>query len=384
MAFDFLPDKKIDPNKQTGGGGFAIPNSDGKTNVFFDAYQSHLDVQNLIKFPLDKSQFNHPDNYEVAERVLQNIEHKIDGKWYGEEITIQGLREGYTQFAKPLILKGFLQKASEAIPKDLFSELQLKKVYINDRFGIFSFDLASMLMTYVYEYIDSKGDIVDANYITKKENLFIHTPSGKKVTQRIKKRPNGTPVVISHNRNSFIDFKKTQKKERLVELMVSLSFAAKENVNNLIYNALGAILLAENLEKNGYKVKITSMLIAYNSITQENHYHLVPVKNFNATLDPNAAAYVMSDPKYFRYEGFKAIIKGNDIRKKTTPPSVGTIISNTTEISKAIENDYIYNSERLQADTRLYFGGARSEKEALNEIAKAVKILNEKHGTSKN
>jgi len=372
--FDFLPDAKQKPNTSSWNGGvFSI----GK-NVFYDEYTNHLDAHKLISNPPNREQFNLSYNFEFAKNMLdeERIIKTISSNFYGQNTDFDKLIQGYTQFAKPEFLARTIDKVDSALPSNLFSGIEKPKMKINDKFGMFSYDLASMSMTYVYEYFDSKGNKVDANFVIKKASKFFFNQI--EVFQKIKKRENGTPVVISSVRKCLIDFEKKAKEQRAVEIFVINSVAFKENADDFLYNSMASISVAKNLILKGFQVKVTSLLVVKNNDT--TYYHFVPVKQFNQPLDINATAYVCGDPRFFRYQGFKMILYGYDRNNVKSPTGLGTIETNKNQIARSIESDYVKNSKLKQADTRLYFGNSRNLEDAQKEVLEAIKILNEKYG----
>ena len=197
MAFDFLADKEdFNQNKTTSGGRF----KSGK-NVFIDKYQSHLDAHNIFGIPFERKYFRLKANFDFIKRYY--ADDNISRDFYGPKTKLAKLKEGYTQFQKPELLDEALNKLKVNINDDLFSGLDKPKVNFNDKFGIFSFDLASMMMTYVFEYYTKNGDKVDSNYVEKNKNgQFVFTPNGQIVDQVIKRREDGTPVVVKNKKKS--------------------------------------------------------------------------------------------------------------------------------------------------------------------------------------
>jgi hypothetical protein len=110
------------------------------------------------------------------------------------------------------------------------------------------------------------------------------------------------------------------------------------------------------------------------------YYHFVPSKNFNQPLDINAAAYILGDSRFFRFQGFKLIVHGADENNKNCDPGLGSPITDKQRIARVIETDYITNSKLKQGDTRLYFGGSRSLEDSKKEVKDALTILNANYG----
>lgn len=380
MDFDFLPNIPPPPKPNTSegtGGKFNV----GK-NVFFDDYLHHLDAHKLFSTPPLRNEFDLIGNFAVAKNIFSKstIEYKIQSNFFGYGTTFQNLIDGYTEFQDPNLLNETINKIDNEIPADLFSGIEKPKMKINDRFGVFSFDLASMQMTYVYEYFDKKGNKVDANFVKKIGTNFYF--ENEIVEQRIKRHENGNPVVVSSVRNCLIDFEKQPKKQRAVEIFVINSASASVLPKDFIYNSMAAISVAKNLILKGFQVKITALL----SVTNNNtfYYHFIPTKRFNQPLDINATAYVCGDTRFFRYQGFKIYLKGYDRNNKISPDGLGYPFTVKKTISETIEKEYVKNSKLKQADTRLYFGNSRNLEDVKKEVKEALLILNEKYGNSKN
>jgi len=382
MAYDFLPGEtaNLNVNKTTSGGVFKA----GK-NIFIDKYQDHLDAHKVYSQPAKKSEFKVDANYSKYINTYfseQKIKESIEDGFYGPNTDYDTLISGYTQFQDPKLLNSSLNKVKDKIPNDLFSGLEKPKINFNDRFGIFSFDLASMMMTYVYEYFTKQGKKVDANYVEYINDQFIFTPSNQIVDQKIKRREDGTPVVVSSVKKSYIDFQKQEKKDRSVEIMINSSFSFYEKATDIIYNSLAGISVAENLIKRGFKVKLTGLFTGKSKGV--NYFSFIPVKRFNQPLDKNAAAYVCGDPRYFRFQFFKLMIHAVDQNKKQVQEGIAYAITDKNQIANTIETKYVPNSDRKQADTRLYFGGARNMNDVKQEVDEALTILNKKYGDKEN
>lgn len=381
MAFDFLPDEAPPPPKpnteEAAGGQFSVGN-----NVFYDNYKHHLDAHSLFSLPPKGKEFNLPFNFEQTKDYYfseRTVKGNVEDGWYGPGTELEKLKQGYTSFQDPELLNKAIGQIDNEIPQDMFSAIEKPKMKINDKFGMFSFDLASMAMTYAFDYYNLKGEKVDSSFVEKRGSKFIYIPENEEVKQFIRRREDGTPVVVSSVRNSLIDFEKTSKQDRSVEIMVFNSFAVGEGARSVVYNSMAAISVAKNLILKGFRVKITSVLVVFHADEKKRYFHFVPAKRFNQPLDMNAAAYICGDPRFFRYQGFKMIISGYDQDKVRIPGGLGRIESNAKSLSLIIEKEYVENSSLKQADTRLYFGGSRSLEGAKQETQIAIDILNDKY-----
>lgn len=402
MDFDFLPEAQQDQSPQpTPGGAEPIPptaqpggqepgGKPGKpgsgtsikvgANYFFDDYKNHFEIQTIFDIPPIESQFRVKQNYllvkeKFSEEVIKN---RIRNDWYGLNTDYDKLINGYTLFADPEMLESTIEKLDGALPKDLISGIEKPKMLINDRFGMFSFDLASMAMTYVYEYLDKKNNIIPPDFVEKIKGIFINTKTNEEVYQRIKKRENGTPVVVSSVRKSLIAFEKKETDKRAVHIFITTDMDGRTPAQSYLYNSMAAISIVKNLIIKGFLVKISAVFVGI--INKNIHYDILPVKHYTDTLDINAIAYVCGDARFYRYQYFKAIVAGCDRIGEVCPSGFGGVISDVSYIAEKIEKEYIPNSKLKQPDTRLYFGGSRNLEQAKQEVKTAVKILDKKFG----
>lgn len=307
--------------------------------------------------------------------------------WFGPNTKLETLLAGYTIFQKPELITKVRNRAKEHLPSDLLANVEKKKTRFNDKaFGVFSFDMASMGMFYVYEYYNTKGQKVDTNLVEKVGEKYYFLPTKTEVFQQVKQNENGTPVVRSNIKKSYIDFEKKKKQDSAVEIFVAISFGANVNIEAAIYNALAATVVADVLSKKGIKVKVTSVLSVNQKVKSKPGYlfHFVPAKRFEDPLDENALAYVCGDPRFFRFQGFKMIIKGHDWINNKCDYSLGRSIKDLKFIQQTIENHYIPKSQRATGDLRLYFGGARNLSQSIEEVKKAATILSNKYGNEQN
>jgi transaldolase len=312
---------------------------------------------------------------------IKQIEDFIKDGWYGLNTEIEKLLNGYTVFQNPTLLAETLKNLNNSIPNELFSGIKKPKMKINDRFGMFSFDLASMAMTFIYEYFNNKGEKVDSNFVQKVGTDFVFTPTNELVKQEIKKQPNGNPVVVSSVRNSLIDFEKKEQEKKAVEIFILCSASSGVKAEDYIYNAMAGISVAQNLTEKNIQVKVTALFVSQDN-EKRTFFHLIPVKNFNQPLDINAVAYVCGDARFYRFQGFKAKFIGWDSLSFKVPSNLGIPIKDIDFCSKTIEKDYIKNSKRKQGDSRLYFGNSRNIQEVKSEVVKAIKILELNYGNT--
>ncbi len=103
---------------------------------------------------------------------------------------------------------------------------------------------------------------------------------------------------------------------------------------------------------------------------------LVPVKNYDEALDINLLALLTSDPRFFRYEGFKGIISSYDYFKSKCPVTLGKGMTKDY-LSEVIEKSD-YSKNKILAPNRFYFGWTFSEDAAIEQINETIEEISKR------
>ena len=210
-----------------------------------------------------------------------------------------------------------LQKVQDEIERTLKHYLKLleeqvlpkPKVAYNDRgLGVFSFARAAMGL-YRLQPADTATAIGTA---TSQLQIELDTQ-------------NKTTAVKS----VYAYFK--DRKSSYPALRVYVLSGANANVDGdaLLYVGLACAVLVAFMELRGVAVEVNALIGS--SFDGKMSMSVVRVKRFQDRLDKNQLLLMTSDPRYFRYRGFKAIIAISDYLGYQTPPSLGRI---TPEIGK--------------------------------------------------
>jgi len=382
MGFDFLPDinNEQQEQKQQKERVKTSQSLSSADHVFFDNYKNHISLHNIRSVPPKISEFNQKNNFNIFENSFSenNIRYSInEGKqWFGENTDYQKLVDGYVMFQKPELLNKVAEKVKDALPDDLFSQIPKKKIRFNDRgFGLFSFDKAISGLQLAYEYFDSEGEKVDSNFVEKRNDKFYFITTGQEVSQKRKLTDKGLPQASSIIKDSYIDFEEKSVMSNAVEIFVLCSVSGNTEVNQFVYNSVAASVVGKMLTEKGFKTKINIVVGTFLRNHKKYVHHIIPVKRWEDTFDQNAVAYVGGDPRFFRFDGFKAIIAGCDNLNLDCPPGLGRIIKEPLELKYFFETFYFPKTEKPVAKTNLFMGGSRSLQESIGEIENMAELL---------
>jgi len=167
--------------------------------------------------------------------------------------------------------------------------------------------------------------------------------------------------IATHNKKVYAHKETKLTQNNVIKLVSVIGIAGSVKVQDAIYMGFPAIILAEILEKAGYKVEIVVIIGAY---TQKHVGCCLeyPIKKQNEPLDKNLVSLVLSDPKYFRYNGFNQIEVAFNFFKLNVPSSYG----------------YPIKDEQIKQEYDFVVGGANctSEQKAINQIETVINKIN--------
>jgi hypothetical protein len=93
--------------------------------------------------------------------------------------------------------------------------------------------------------------------------------------------------------------------------------------DQLLYVGLACAELVEFLELRGISVEVNVLLGT--SFSNQVAMACVRVKRFQDKLDKNQLLLISSDPRYFRYRGFKSLVALSNYFGLTIPSGLGSI-----------------------------------------------------------
>ena len=237
------------------------------------------------------------ENREEWESIKDNaISDGMDGEWFGYPPPkfIHEL-ENHKEFQNPALFKEVEEEIRSAMADferlDLQNLLKVRKIAYNSMgFGVFSFDRAAMGLQ------------------------KIRTESGiEKITTSVK--------------DVYAYFINKPMEQRSVKLYIVAGALAHVSGKNMLYTGVGAAILAEYLMERNYSIEITVGIGSYDPDKRVLCMNLVKAKRFEDSLDRNLIAVLTSDPKYFRYKGFKALLSIYNKFGRNCPPGLGTLLN---------------------------------------------------------
>jgi hypothetical protein len=265
-----------------------------------------------------------------------------------------------------------------------------KVLRFNDRdLGIFSFDLASAGIHKVKEYYSELLKmIVDPNEVeTKKDGdkyryFYTGTPYHE-VEQRDKLLESGLPKLRTSVKKVFIDIPKPIKALPQIDIFINVSFSAFVKPDEIHWNALALIAIAEKLSSANISTRI------WNITAMEGNDNicvssLIKIKDFNEPLDINSLGIMVADSRFIRFDNFKGVIAMMDYigYGNLAKSSIGLPITFMETIKQDVLNT-LYDQEMfdlpdekiLYEETKLFITGVYTENDAKAEFTRVMNYL---------
>ncbi|MBW4971275.1 hypothetical protein KZY98_12455 [Croceibacter atlanticus] len=195
------------------------------------------------------------------------------------------------------------------------SVLPKPKMAYNDRgLGVFSFERAAMAM-----YKDFP--------------VNTQTPVTTAVSQmNIELRNHQISTSV---KSVYAYFQDKQMSYPSMQLYIMAGANANVQGDQLLYVGLACAELVEFLELRGISVEVNVLLGT--SFSNQVTMACVRVKRFQDRLDKNQLLLISSDPRYFRYRGFKSLVALSNYFGLTIPSGLGSITAQMgTAFAKAI------------------------------------------------
>ena len=144
----------------------------------------------------------------------------------------------------------------------------------------------------------------------------------------------------------------------------------RKSAEQMLYASIAGVVFAEQLSMAGYQVTISILFGSKHPKRAEFCGHLVDVKQANQPIDRSLLAYLTSDARFFRYEGFQGVLTAWDYFRKTAPKGLGHMLDNEGA-KDLIESQF-------QDETVFYFGQAYAWSKAMGALKEAVESINTK------
>jgi len=276
----------------------------------FNAFVDH-EIQQLSS--TNASRWNN-----VVQSTSQNLNSGTD--WYGTPTPkdVKELEEHRTFLGMKLAQKiqpQIKDKLATYLDYLQDSVLPKPKMAYNDRgLGVFSFERAAMAM-----YKDFP--------------VNTQTPVRTAVSQmNIELRNHQISTSV---KSVYAYFQDKQMSYPSMQLYIMAGANANVKGDQLLYVGLACAELVDFLELRGISVEVNVLLGT--SFSNQVAMACVRVKRFQDRLDKNQLLLISSDPRYFRYRGFKSLVALSNYFGLTIPSGLGSITAQMgTAFAKAI------------------------------------------------
>lgn len=317
------------------------------------------------------------DHYAISDRTLEYYIKKGDD-WFGSGTTIEELKGGITQYKDPELLKKIYDKVNHTVSMNKLNTVKAPRMKFNPfGLGMFIFDRAAMGMYRLEEfYSPDKKRVVDREQVVEYRNNYYLKEERTPVVKRWEEKEDGSPKVRTINKNVYAYYPKVNNAKNAVELFIICGGHSAIKAEGLLYSGISAIILAQILEGAKIRTKITIVIGTSPDKFQSVYGCFIPVKQYDEKLDMNLLSLLTSDPRFYRYEGFKGIIAAYDHFGKVAPTTLGATISRQT-LKEVVELSIKSKGQPLP-EIAFYFGGTFTEKEAIADVSEALKEIAEK------
>ncbi len=242
----------------------------------------------------------------VSSNTKSNLSSDTD--WYGtpKPKSVQELDEHRTFLGMPLVAKTqpqIKEKLTQYLEYLNQAVLPKPKMAYNDRgLGVFSFDRAAMGMYQTFP-VNTSSQIN-----TSVSQLHIEL---------------GNKQIRTSVKSVYAYFKDKQMSYPALQLYIMAGANAQVKGDDLLYVGLAFAELVEFMELRGVSVEVNVLLGT--SFDNQMTLGCIRVKRFQDKLDKNQLLLMSSDPRYFRYRGFKSLVALSNYFGMTIPSGLGTI-----------------------------------------------------------
>lgn len=242
----------------------------------------------------------------IIKSTAQHLQQGTD--WYGlpRPEDINALETHGSFMAMPLVaeiqpkIKAQLTQYLEHLKAAV---LPKPKMAYNDRgLGVFSFDRAAMALF---------------------EQYAVNTSTRLDTTLSQMQIELGHKHLQTSVKSVYAYFQDKQQSYPSLRLYLMAGANARVKGNDLLYVGLACAELVQFMELRGVSVEVNVLIGT--SFNQQVIMGCIRVKRFQDHLDKNQLLLLSSDPRYFRYRGFKALIAMSNYFGLAIPSGLGTI-----------------------------------------------------------
>ena len=280
-----------------------LPDKAGYYSTFdsIKAFNDFVDVQTMTLKESNKGVWAN-----INSTTSSNLQRK--STWYGTP-TPKDIEELNTHkyFLGMPLLKKIQPKIKEKLQDYLklldTTGLEKPKVAYNDRgLGVFSFDRAAMGLYRLHP--------------TNSRTLVGKVSNQMKIELDTDNKTTSVKSVYAYFQNKKVSYP-------ALKLYLLAGGNANISGDKLLYVGLACAELVEFMETLGIAVEVNVLIGT--SFRNKTFMGVIRAKRFQDRLDKNQLMLTSSDPRYFRYRGFKGIIALGDHFNYKVPSSLGRI-----------------------------------------------------------
>lgn len=344
-----------------------------------DDFTDLLHYQQWVNQTMDHLQYNQHHLPYYGERFI-NSRIQQDPEWFGAGTTFDELSNGITTYKEPGLINTIFDQVSERVSLQVHDKIKDRKVQYNAMgLGIFLFDRAAMGMYRLKElYSHPHQRKVEQQEVRKVKSCYQLISDGTPVVERWEEKPDGTPRIRTTSKKVYAYYPKRDKEKRAVEIYLAIGGASSITAESFIYSGVSAIIVAQLLEKAKVNTRISIVVgTSPDEFKRSVYASIIPVKGYDEKTDANLLALLSSDPRFYRYDGFKGVVSTYEHFKKQAPLDIGIGFNERENLISTIEHSTYTNTAKL-APNRIYMGRIFSEAEAIRDIENTIQSLAEK------
>jgi hypothetical protein len=335
------------------------------------------DFDNLIQFRKwvkDNEQLLANSPYAGYFRRKDTLETIRDG-FLGEELrkmpeedAWQMVSSGIETYEHMDLIEEMENKLNQSISLKDRNPIPKKKLSYNDLgLGVFSFDRAAQGMYRLTElYSPIHSQVVQPEEVIRSTMDIRLKRDNSLVEERLELKESGKPRLRTTSKKVWAYFPKVKRQRAAAEIYLSCGNYSNVSAKEFLYSGMVAIIIAKKLITASIPVRI-NLVIGW-EVNGKYSCAIVPVKDYNEPLDVNLLALTSSDPRFWRYEGFKACTLLQLVNKRT----VGGAGLTGADLKKYLEAA----GYKLDVPNRFYFGRVANASEAESHTRNAIAQIN--------
>lgn len=310
-------------------------------------------------------------------------------EYYNRESTLESIREGFLgeelkkmeeEEAWQLVSNGLKSYEHMNLIEELESKLNhsltmrdpnpipKRKLSYNDiGLGVFSFDRAAQGMYRLKElYSPSHDQVFQPEEVVKTNQEIRLRRDNSLIVERWEIKEGNKPRVRTTSKKVWAYFPKVKRQRSAAEIYLSCGNYSTVSAKEFLYSGMVAIIIAKKLIAASIPVRI-NLVIGWENYSKYT-CAIIPIKDYNEPLDVNLLALTSSDPRFWRYEGFKSCTVLQLMSKRT----VGGAGLKGADLKRYLEAA----KYKMDVPNRFYFGRVANAWEAESFTINAINQIN--------